>query len=295
MDVSVVLPVYNEREHIRSEVDRIRAALDASGYGYEIIVVDDGSVDGSLEEVRDVPDIRLIRFNGNRGSGFSRRVGTRAARGDVVVWTDVDMTYPNDDIPRLVKELEGYDLVVGARTSEQGTAKMFRVPAKWAMRKIASYLTRTRIPDLNSGFRAFRREVGEQFLHLLPNGFSCVTTITMTFLSNGYAVKHIPIDYSPRSGTSKFHWWTDTKRYFTQIVRMVLSYEPLRVFMPVGLTLAAIGLGKLGFDLAAKDFRVATNTLVVLFAAFQVIGIGFVADLVVRTSRPTDLVEPERG
>ena len=113
-----------------------------------------------------------MRFNTNRGTGTSRKAGTRAARGRVVVWTDCDMTYPNEDIPRPLDALdEGYDQVGGARTSEQGTLRAFRAPAKWLIRRLASYLTDTKIPDLNSGMRAFRRDVGLQFLYLLPAGF----------------------------------------------------------------------------------------------------------------------------
>lgn len=293
-DVSVVLPVYNEAGHLRDEIQRIRAALDASDYTYELIVVDDGSDDGSTEALREVDGIRLMQFVKNRGSGSARKYGTRAARGRVVVWTDADMTYPNHEIPQLVKELEGYDQVVGARTSEEGTAKIFRVPAKWMIRKLASFLTETPIPDLNSGLRAFRRDVADQFLHLLPAGFSCVTTITMAFLANGYSVKYVPIEYSKRAGRSKFHWWRDTKRYLTQVIRLILSYDPLKVFIPVSLVLFALGVGKLVFDLVDKDLRLATNTLLILFTAFQVLAIGLLADLFVRLSRPRDEVEPAR-
>jgi polyisoprenyl-phosphate glycosyltransferase len=292
VDVSVVLPVHNERGHARAEVERIRAALDASPYSYEIVVVDDGSTDGSEKELRGIDGIRLLRFVENRGVGTARKTGTHAARGRVVVWTDVDMTYPNDQIPELVAQLDGYDQVVGARLSEAGTAKAFRVPAKWSLRVLASYLTQQRIPDLNSGFRAFRRDVGLQFLHLLPPGFSCVTTMTMTFLANGYSVKHVPIPYAERAGRSKFHWRRDTARYLMQVVRMVLSYHPLRVFLPLAGGLLLLGTGKLAFDLVQKDFRVATNTLVILFAGFQLLVVGLLADLVVRVTRPREQVEP---
>ena len=291
-DVSVVLPVYNEQGHLQAEIDRIRAALDASPYSYEIIVVDDGSTDGSAEKLAAIEGIRLIRFGRNRGSGSARKAGTRAAVGRVVVWTDVDMTYPNDEIPLLVKELDGHDQVVGARTSEQGTAKALRVPAKWFIRRLASYLVEEPIPDLNSGLRAFRRDVAGQFLHLLPPGFSCVTTITMTFLANGYSVKYIPIEYHPRAGESKFHWWRDTKRYFIQVVRLVLSYNPLRVFLPLGVVLLLVGGVKLGYDMFDKGFRPGLNTLLILFAAFQVFAIGLLADLVVRATKSRDEVDP---
>ncbi len=132
IDVTVVLPVYNEAGHALLEIDRIRAALDASQYTYEIIVVDDGSTDGSTEELQSVEGIRLIRFPENRGSGSARKIGSRAARGRVIVWTDADLTYPNERIPELVKELDHCDQVVGARTSEQGTAKAARVPREMA-------------------------------------------------------------------------------------------------------------------------------------------------------------------
>jgi glycosyltransferase involved in cell wall biosynthesis len=293
LDVSVVLPVYNEKGHLRQEIDRIRSSLESSPYSFEIIVVDDGSDDGSGEELRLIEGIRLLQFAKNRGTGSARKAGTHAARGRVVVWTDADMTYPNEEIPQLVKELDnGWDQVVGARTSEQGTAKFARVPAKWLIRRLASYLVSTPIPDLNSGLRAFRRRVALQYLHMLPPGFSCVTTLTMTFLSNGYSVKYVPIEYSPRAGRSKFHWWRDTRNYLVQVVRLVLSYNPLRIFLPIGLALGAIGTVKLGYDWATKDLRLAANTLLILFAAGQVLAIGLLADLFVRLAKPRDEVDP---
>ena len=292
LDVTVVLPVYNEKGHLVEEIDRIRRALAASGKTFEILVVDDGSDDGSGEQLRTIDGIRLLQFRRNRGSGSARKAGTRAARGRVVVWTDADMTYPNERIPELVDELDGWDQVVGARTSEQGTAKAARVPAKWVIRTLASYLTETKIPDLNSGLRAFRADVARQYLHLLPPGFSCVTTITMAFLANGYSVKYVPIEYRERAGTSKFHWWRDTKRYLIQVIRLVLSYNPLKIFLPVGLLLGITGVAKLLYDVVDKDFRVATSTLVLLLATFQVLAIGLLADLVVRLAKRGDEVDP---
>ena len=197
LDVSIVLPVFNEVGHLVDEVERIHKAMDAASYIYEVIVVDDGSNDGSGEILRGLPRIRLLQFAQNRGSGSARRYGTMAARGRIVVWTDVDMTYPNDRISDLVAQIDGWDQVVGARRSEEGTVRFLRTPAKWFIRKLASYLTSVAIPDLNSGFHAFRRDIGSQFLYLLPRGFSCVTTITLAFLNNGYSVRYVPIDYFP--------------------------------------------------------------------------------------------------
>jgi glycosyltransferase involved in cell wall biosynthesis len=293
LDVSVVLPVYNEVGHLAQEVKRIRSALEASGRTFEIIVIDDGSNDGSGEALQTIEGIRLVRFRTNRGSGAARKAGTRAAVGRLVVWTDCDMTYPNDEIPQLVDALDdGYDQVVGARTSEHGRFLALRVSTKWFIRKLASYLTDTRIPDLNSGLRVFRRDVALQYLQLLPAGFSCVTTITMAFLANGYSVHYVPIDYAPRAGHSKFHWWSDTRRYLLQVVRMVLLFNPLRVFGPVGLAFLAVGVGKVVYDLDTKSGRIATNTIVVLFAAGVVLMIGLIADVLVQLNRPRDEVIP---
>jgi hypothetical protein len=188
--------------------------------------------------------------------------------------------------------MDGYDQIVGARNTEEGTVKLFRVPAKWFIRKLASYLVETDIPDLNSGLRAFRRDVGMQYVHQLPKGFSCVTTLTMCFLGNGYSIKYVPIEYFPRAGKSKFHWWQDTKRYLLQVVRMILSHNPLRIFLPIGLTLFAIGTAKLLWDSTQRDFSLAANTLLIMFAAFQTITVGLLADLIVRVSTPETQAPP---
>lgn len=291
-DVSVVLPVFNEVGHLEAEVARVRDGLDDSEFTYEIIVVDDGSTDGSAELARRLAGVRLAQFGHNRGSGAVRRAGTQLARGDVVVWTDVDMTYPNDQIPELVRALGPHDQVVGARTSEQGTHRLLRTPAKWAIRQLAIRLAGQDIPDLNSGFRAMRRDVAEQFLHLLPDGFSCVTTITLSFLTHGYSVGYVPIAYAPRAGESKFHWRTDTRRYLLQVVRMMLMYEPLRILGGPGLLLLALGLGKAVYDAVTDPVVIAINTLVILVVAVLVLLVGLLSDLVVRLNRPRHLVLP---
>ena len=285
LDVSIILPVYNESGHLEKEILRVHESMSVSQYSYEIIVVDDGSTDGSGDMLENIDGIRLLRFAQNRGSGSARKYGTLAARGRVVVWTDVDMTYPNHEMPKLLDQMNGYDQIVGARRTEEGTVKFLRRPAKWFIRKLAGYLTGVKIPDLNSGFRAMRRDVAVQYLYLLPTGFSCVTTITMSFLSGGYSVKYVPIDYLPREGESKFHWWKDTRRYLLQVVRMVLSYSPLKVFMPPAVFLFLIGTGKLIFDMYDKNFRVGTNTLVVLGAAVALATLGMLADLLVHLNR----------
>ncbi len=282
-EVTVVLPCYNERAHVEQEIKRISAALEAAGMSYELLVVDDGSTDGSRELLKTIPGIRTILLPRNQGSGTARRIGTQQARGAVVVWTDADMTYPNELIPDLVRQLDDqYDQVVGARKTEAGTYKLFRVPAKWAIRKLASYLTNTPIPDLNSGLRVFKRSVARPYLRLLPPGFSCVTTITLAFLANGHQIKYVPIDYFKRSGRSKFHPFKDAYNYILQVLRMVMYFNPLRVLMPVALTLLAATFVKAIVDLVVHNFHVAGSTVLVGLAAFNIISIALLADLVVR-------------
>jgi glycosyltransferase involved in cell wall biosynthesis len=278
-----VLPCYNERNHVEQEIKRIRAALEAAGMSYELICVDDGSTDGTREVLASIPAIRTILFPRNQGSGTARRIGTQEARGRVVVWTDADMTYPNELIPELVRDLDdGYDQVVGARRTEEGTLKFFRVPAKWAIRRLASYLTNTPIPDLNSGLRAFKRDVAKPYLRLLPAGFSCVTTITLAFLSDGHPIKYVPIDYFKRAGRSKFHPLKDAYNYIIQVLRMVMYFNPLRVLMPLALTLLGGTVVKLIWDLVAHPFRVATNTVLLGVTGLVIACLALLADLVVR-------------
>jgi glycosyltransferase involved in cell wall biosynthesis len=287
LDVSVVLPCYNERDHVELEVKRIRTALTAAGLRHELVCVDDGSTDGTREVLQAIDGIRTILLPRNQGSGTARRIGTQQARGRVVVWTDADLTYPNERIPELVAQLdETYDQVVGARKSEAGTYRLLRVPAKWAIRRLAAYLTSTDIPDLNSGLRAFKRTVAEPYLRLLPPGFSCVTTITLAFLSNGHPVKYVPVDYFKRAGRSKFHPFRDAYNYLLQVLRMVMYFNPLRVLMPVALALLATTAAKLAYDLVVHHLRVTGSTVLVGLAAFNIIAIALLADLVVHRSGP---------
>jgi len=292
--VSIVLPCHNEEGHVIAEVARICEAMDLSGYAYELVAYDDASTDGTLsrleEAVPDYPNLRVVHFHRNGGSGTVRRIGTQQARGEIVVWTDADMTYPNERIPEFVQMLEKdphLDQVVGARTTEEGTHKFLRVPAKWFIRKLAEVLTNSPIPDLNSGLRAFRREVSLPYLRLLPPGFSCVTTITIAFLSNQHDVRYVPIDYAKRAGTSKFKFVRDAYRYILQVLRMVMYFNPLKVLMPLALTLIVLGVAKGIFDLIVHPFLIAVDTVLVLVTGLIIATLALLADLIVRSRGDT--------
>ena len=185
-----MLPCYNERAHVLQEIERITAAMDASDLTYEVLCIDDASHrrharrappgPGPLPAPADpaVPPQRRLRHRpADRhpaGPRRDRRLDRR--RHDLR-----ERAHPRAR-RSILRDDDTYDQVVGARTTEEGTHKWARVPAKWIIRKIAEWLTKTKIPDLNSGLRAFRREVSLPYLRLLPAGFSCVTTITMAFL-----------------------------------------------------------------------------------------------------------------
>ena len=288
--VTIVLPCYNEQDHVVEELERITAAMDSSGYSYELLTIDDKSTDRTLEIVRSVahrfPHMRIMPFQRNGGSGTARRIGTREALGEIVVWTDADMTYPNERIPEFVAYLDDHpetDQVVGARLTEEGTYKLLRVPAKWVIRKVAEVLTGTKIPDLNSGLRAIRRDVSLPYLRLLPPGFSCVTTITLSFLSNQHTVDYLEIGYAKRSGTSKFHPFRDAYRYILQVLRMVMYFNPIKVLMPAALWILAIGLVKLVVDVIRLGWGVPTSTALLFFSGFQIAVLALVGDLVARS------------
>ncbi|MBT0160753.1 glycosyltransferase family 2 protein [Candidatus Bathyarchaeota archaeon A05DMB-2] len=286
--MSIVIPVYNEEEAIGDDLALILKTMKDSGYDYEIIVVDDGSTDRTAEIVRGFEEVRMIQHPYNRGTGAARTTGLRAARGDVVVMTDGDGSYPNQDIPRLLREMEsnGWDMVVGARQRETGTLRWLRSPTKWFIRMLASYLTATKIPDLNSGFKAFRRDLALRYLNILPTTHSWVSTITIAFLSDGYIVGYLPIDYYPRKGRSTFHPISDTYNYLSLVVRAVMYFEPLKVFLPVSSVLICIAFLKLVRDIIFyRSFYVPGITVVLIFLSVQVAAIGLLADLVAKRVR----------
>jgi glycosyltransferase involved in cell wall biosynthesis len=292
--VSIILPCYNEQDHVLLEVERISRSMDASGLPYELLAVDDASTDATLARLRSAepyfPRLRVIHFPRNGGSGTVRRIGTHQARGEIVVWTDADMSYPNHRIPEFVAMLDTdptMDQVVGARTSEEGTHKIARVPAKWFIRKLAEHLTNSQIPDLNSGLRAFRKSVAQPYLRLLPPGFSCVTTITLAFLSNEHGVRYVPIDYAKRAGVSKFHFFSDAYRYVLQVLRMVMYFNPLKVLMPPALFLIALGFLKGVYDMVAHPLHFAINTVLIFVTGLLVGSLALLADLIVRSRGDT--------
>ena len=288
--VSVILPAYNEREAIGRVLAELVEVLSDEPLRYEILVVDDGSDDGTPDLAEQFAHtcwqcpVRVIRCPQRRGAGAARKVGIRQAQGDIIVMLDADGTYAAETIPELLRHFPEYDQVNGARTSEQGTLPWLRRPAKWFIRKLACYLTGHKIPDLNTGLKAFKRREMLRWLWVVPDGFSCVTTMTLAFLTNGHPVKYVPTPYRTRIGRSKFHPVKDTLAYVSTVLRMVLYFRPLKIFLPLAGAMIAAGVAKsiLSFALTGS---MQESDIVVMVAGFMTCMFGLLAEVIVAHHR----------
>jgi polyisoprenyl-phosphate glycosyltransferase len=283
--VSIVIPTYNEEDALGVVLDDVTRAAETLEGGWEILIVNDGSTDRTCAISETYPHVRVVSHRRNQGNGAARTTGIKSARGQYVVMIDADATYPADAIPRLVRELETCDMVIGAREREMGTLKWLRSGAKEFIRLLASYLTQTRIPDLNSGLRAMKRDLVPQFFGILPTTHSWVSTITMAFLSTGYEVRWVPIPYYKRIGRSTFDPIGDTYNYISLVLRTIMYFNPLRMFLPVILAMFTVGVAKMLYDVITYNFHFAPSTVMLMLTAFQLTAIGLLADLIVRRSR----------
>jgi glycosyltransferase involved in cell wall biosynthesis len=287
LDVTVLLPCFNEEDALPIVVRDIRMAMDTTRYSYEIMVVDDKSTDRSAEVALSL-GCRVIQRRMRQGAGASRRTGIRAAYGDIIVMLDADGTYTAADIPKLLAYFPEYDQVNGARTSEKGTMVFLRTPAKWVIRKIASFLAGQRIPDLNTGLKAFKRDVMLRYLWTVPNGFSCVSSMTLAFLCNGHPVKYIPTEYHKRIGKSKFHPIRDTYLYFITVCRLIMYFNPLRIFFPMALILVFGGIAKSLYDYYYVVHKLQLSDIILVLSGVIVGFQGLLADLIVAQGRARD-------
>lgn len=287
--VTFVVPAYDEERGIAGVVERL-AALKLA-VPVEILVVDDGSKDGTagvLETLRPrFPDLAVVRHPRNKGYGAALKTGFVRARHDVVVITDGDGTYPEAKIADLLACIDdGADMAVGSRTGADVNIPLVRRPAKAFLRWLASYLAGTRIPDLNSGLRAIRRELVVRYRPILPDGFSFTTTITLAALTNDHRVDYVPIDYAKRSGRSKIRPIRDTLGFTQLIVRTVLYFNPLKVIYPVaGFVLAAL-LASLYYDTCVvSPPNLSDKTTLLAMAMMNVLSVGLLADLLDKRTR----------
>ncbi len=282
LGISIVIPCYNESKKVlKNTLDSIEASLKKIGsLNYEIIIVNDGS-NLSYNEFN-AKKIRVINHEMNKGYGVALKTGIKNSKYEYIGITDADSTYPVDKFHLLIKYMSDYDMVVGARPWNK-ISFIRRVP-KYILTSLASFLANYKIPDLNSGFRVFRKDVAEKFWNLYPNGFSFTSTITMGCLTNGYSVKYVTIDYFKRDGKSHIHPIKDTIRFFSLILRLTLYFNPLRFFIPVSLFIFLLAILR-GLRDFYKEGFLGGLTLLLFFMAFQVFFFGLLAEIISKTRR----------
>jgi glycosyltransferase involved in cell wall biosynthesis len=287
---SLIIPVYNEEAAVEETVRSAHESLARTGESFEIVVIDDGSNDGTgaILDSLEIAHLRVLRNPVNRGYGASLKRGIRRSRGDLLGITDADGTYPVVVIPELIRTLHDADadMVVGARTKSGAHIPLVRRPAKAIVAWLANLLISTRVPDVNSGLRVFRRDLAEQFMHLYPTRFSFTITITLAALSSDHHVVFVPIDYFERKGRSTLDSHVSGIANFLAflgiVVRIVTYFRPLRFFVWPSAFLTLTGLGILAYTVATEH-NVTDSGLLFLLAGLQVGLFGLLADVVART------------
>ena len=281
--ISLVIPCFNESQGVIKTLDEI---LDHTSKlnGLEIIFVNDGSTDDTgkfiSKKTAELPKVQCLENQFNQGYGASLKKGILSAKGEIIVITDADGTYPAKEIPKLLDLLKNCDMAVGARIGNKVQIPFVRRPAKWALLKYARWMARSDIKDLNSGLRAFRKKDALRFFPLLPNGFSFTSTITLAMHVNGMQVCYHPINYNKRIGISSIRPICDTLAFFSLVLRTTMYFRPLQVFGTLSGILfgLAIGVGLLGKLYLGEVPDVATTSLVSTSLIF--LGLGLIGDLI---------------
>ncbi len=273
MEISVIIPAYNEEGAIG---DVVRDVVSQVPNLKEIIVVDDGSSDGTAEAAEEA-GATVIRSPYNKGNGAAVKAGIRRATAEVVVMMDGDGQHKAEDIAPLLEPMrEGHDMVVGARNFGS-QAGLHRGLANWLYNTLASYVADHKIPDLTSGFRAIRRDVARKFLYLLPNTFSYPSTITLALFRSGYSVAYIPIEAARRVGQSKIRYLRDGSRFLLIITKIATLFAPIKVFLPVAAGFFAIGLGWYAYTFITVH-RFTNMSAFAMGFGVQLFMLGFIAE-----------------
>lgn len=239
--VSIIIPAYNEGDCIGKIVRKIYQTISKDYQEFEVIVVDDGSTDGTADHAEQA-GAKVIRHPYNIGNGAAIKTGMRNAQGEVIVLMDGDGQHNTNDIPVLLHSMGTYDMVVGSRTSDSESI-LHRKIANKIYNLLASYITNKKIPDLTSGFRAVKKDIARKFLYLLPNTFSSPSTLTLSLLKAGYAVLFQPVKVSKRIGKSKISLLKDGIRFFLIISKIATLFAPLKVFLPASIAFFLSGIG----------------------------------------------------
>ncbi|MBW6451249.1 MAG: glycosyltransferase family 2 protein [DPANN group archaeon] len=280
--ISIIIPAFNEEKSINNTIVEVKSVLNKSYDNYEIIVINDGSKDKTSEIIKKIKDIKIINHEINYGYGAALKSGLNVSKGVWILITDSDGTYPIKEIPKLLKHINNYDMIIGSRAKKN--IPLVRKPAKWFLGKFAEYITGKKIPDLNSGLRLFKKDLAMRFYTLYPEGFSFTTTITVASLINKYNVKFVDIEYFKRSGTSTIHPVKDFIGFTTLILRLGIFFNPLNVFLPISFFLFIFGAIKLSIDFINLNSFGLGGVMLVLMA-IQITLMGMMSELIIKRTK----------
>jgi len=200
--LSLVIPMYNEVRRIASSVETVRAYLDALGKPYEIIVVDDGSTDGSAEALAEVSGITVVSHKPNRGKGYTVRQGVLASKGEIVAFSDVDLSAPIEELSKLLDAIDsGADIAVGSRglkTSQLGIHQSkFRELGGKSLNLIIRALAVRGIKDTQCGFKLFRGDAARRiFDKCILDGWGFDVEVLRLARRMGYRIDEIPVRWN---------------------------------------------------------------------------------------------------
>ena len=273
-DVSIIIPAYNEEVGIKTTLNSL-VGLNLHEK-YEVIFIDDGSTDNTRKIIREYP-VKSYYHNTNKGYGAALKTGIRKATGDKVIILDSDGQHDPKYIQTLIEMLDEYDMVIGERTSGSLQVKR-RQAGKKLIRVIGEYMVEQKLPDYNSGFRGFNREIIKDMLHLMPNGFSFSTTSTLAFLKEGYTIGTFPIKVDERIGRkSNVKFVKDGTKTMLLIFRIIMLFNPLKIFFPASIifTLAGLGFGTYGYIIAS---RFSNSAILLTTLGMFLFFIGLIAD-----------------
>ena len=283
--VSFVVPAYNEEAAIPIVLQALRDVAKEQGLEAEYIVVDDGSTDQTAA-VAASHGARVISIAMNVGYGTALKRGIEAAAHSRIVITDADGSYPMEYVPELLRRLERFDLVIGRRTGTLYYRSLLTYPFRLAYLLLVWFVVGRRVPDPNSGFRAFRREAVQEFLPVMCAGFSFSTSMTTLFLLSSRTVDYVPIPYHRRIGKSKIRFVRDMLRTGQILCSVILLYNPIKLFVLVAGASGLIGVGLVGAGLVMGG-RLGLWLPGVLFILFSGVFFcfGLLADLMANSRR----------
>lgn len=265
--LSVVIPAYNEEDGITEIAKRVLAvkpALKKVGIKeLELLVVDDGSRDRTVEVASKIKGVTLIRHPKNKGYGAALKTGFSKAKGELIGFLDADGTYPPEYFPKLCEAaMNGHELVVGSRMAgEESQMPLVRRVGNFIFATLLTILGRHRVTDSASGMRVFKREILEH-IYPLPDGLNLTPVMSTRALHEGIRIEEVPIPYSERVGRSKLSAIRDGRIFLQSMVWTAMSYNPVRILGLLGLTALGIsGLVVLGLVIARINGITSLNSV----------------------------------